>query len=124
LCGFATHDQANWDDYLPFAEYANNSSVHRSTKRTPFELHLGYEPPLLVDLIADLQRPQANESAKTLQGCEFVERLQGILGVARDELRDAQDEQTAEANKSRRPIDPAITAGATEFSDRKDLPMM
>jgi len=68
LSGFATHDQANWDDYLPLAEYAYNCSVHRSTKMTPFELDLGYEPPLPLDLIADLQRPQANESAKTLQG--------------------------------------------------------
>jgi len=80
LRGFTTHDQANWDDYLPLAEYGYNSSVHRSTKMTPFELDLGYEPPLPLDLIADLQRPQPNESAKTLQGREFVERLQRILG--------------------------------------------
>jgi transposase InsO family protein len=123
LRGFTTHDQANWDDYLPLAEYAYNSSVHRSTKQTPFELDLGYAPPLPLDLIADLQRPQANASAKTLQGREFVERLQRILGVARDQLHDAQDEQTAEANKSRRPIDPAITAGAKVFLDTKDLPI-
>jgi len=123
LGGIATHHQANWDDYLPLAEYAYNSSVHRSTKITPFEVDLGYEPPLLMDLIADLQRVQANESAKTLQGREFVKRLQHILGVARDELRDAQDIQTAEANKSRRPIDPAITAGVKVFLDTKDLPI-
>jgi hypothetical protein len=100
LGGFATYDQANWDDYLPLAEYAYNSSVCRSTKQMPFELHPGYEPPLSLDLFADLQRPQANESAKTLQGREVVERLQSILCVARDELRDARDKQTAEANKS------------------------
>jgi transposase InsO family protein len=41
LGGFATHDQANWDSSLPLAEYAYNSSVHRSTKLTPFELDLG-----------------------------------------------------------------------------------
>jgi len=121
LGGFATHDQANWDDYLPLAEYAYNSSVHRLTKLTPFELDLGYEPPLPLDLIADLQRQQANESTKTLQGCELVERLQHTLGVARDELRDAQDKQTAEVNKSRHPIDPAITASAKVFLDTKDL---
>jgi hypothetical protein len=45
------------------------------------------------------------------------------LGVTRDQLHDAQDEQTAEANKSRRPIDPAITAGAMVFLDTKDLPI-
>jgi len=30
--------------------------------------------------------------------------------VANDELHDAPDEQTAEGNKSQRPINPAITA--------------
>jgi hypothetical protein len=92
-------------------------------KYDAFELDLGYEPPLPRDLIADLQRPQANESAKTLQGRVFVERLQRILGLARDELRDAQDIQMAEANKSRHPIDPAINAGARVFLDTKDLPI-
>jgi len=67
---------------------------------------------LPLDLIADFQWPQANESAKTFQGHEFVEQLQRILGVARDELYDVQDKQMPEANKSPRPIDPAITAGA------------
>jgi hypothetical protein len=73
--------------------------------------------------MADLQRLQANESAKILQGHEFVKRLQRILGVARDELRDAQDLQTAEANNSQRPIDPAITVCAKGFLDTKDLPI-
>jgi len=89
----------------------------------PFELDLGYEPPLPLDMIADRQRPQANESAKALQGHEFVEQLQRILRVARDELRDAQDKPTAEANKSRHPIDLAIIAGAKVFLDTKDLPI-
>jgi hypothetical protein len=57
---FATNDQANWDDDLPLAEYAYNSSVHRSTKLTPFELDLGFELPLPQDLSADLQQAQAN----------------------------------------------------------------
>jgi hypothetical protein len=123
LRGFATHYQANSDDYLPLAEYAYNSSVHRSMKLMPVELDLGYEPPSPLDLIADLQRPQGNESAKTLQGRKFVEQLQRIFGVPRDELRNDQDEQTAEANKSRRPIDPTITTGANIILDTNDLPI-
>jgi len=123
LHGFSTHDQANWEDYLPLVQYAYNSSVHRSTKQTPFELDLGYEPPLPFDLIADLQPPQANESVTTLPGREFVEPLQHILGVARDEMRDAEYKQTVEANMSRRPIDPVITTGAKVFSYIKDLPI-
>ena len=42
LCGFATHNQTNWTDYLPLVEYVYNSSVHRSTKQMAFELDLAY----------------------------------------------------------------------------------
>jgi len=55
LRGVATHDQALWDDYLPSVEYAYNSSPHRSTKQTSFELDLGYQPHLPLDLITDPQ---------------------------------------------------------------------
>jgi len=78
---------------------------------------------LLLDLSADLQRLEANESANNLQGGEFVERLQRSSGIAKDELCDAQDQQTAEANKSRPPIDPAITTSAKVFLDTKDSPI-
>jgi hypothetical protein len=71
--GFATHYQSNWDNYFSLAEYAYNPSVHSSTKQTPFELHLGYELPLPLDLIADLQPPEANESPKTKLRRTFVE---------------------------------------------------
>lgn len=89
----------------------------------PFELDFGYQPPLRLDLITDLQLPQANESAKPLQGHEFPKRWQHILGVARDGLRDAQDNPKAEANMSHGPINPAITAGASVFLDSEDLPI-
>jgi len=89
LCAFATPDQANWDSYLPSAEYAYNSSVHHSTQQTCFELNLDYELLLPLNLIADLQWPQANKSSKTLPGREFVERLRHILAVSRGALQDA-----------------------------------
>jgi hypothetical protein len=123
LRGFTTHDQANWDDTLPLVEYAYNSSVYHSTTQMPFGLDLGYTPASTLDLIADLLQPQANKSAKTSQGREFIEQLQHIFRVARDQLHDAQEEQTAEGIKSQRPIDPAITTGAKVFLDTKDLPI-
>jgi len=39
--GYATHDQPNWDDYLPLAEDGYNCSVHHSMQPTPFELDHG-----------------------------------------------------------------------------------
>jgi hypothetical protein len=61
--------------------------------------------------------------ARTLQGGEFIERLQCSLGVARDELRNAQNEQMTEANTSRCPIDSTITAGTKVFLDTKEMPI-
>lgn len=59
--------------YLPSAEYAYNPSLLSLTKQMPFELDRGYESPLPLDVIADLQQLHADETAKTLQGGEFVE---------------------------------------------------
>jgi len=49
LNGFATHNQVNWDDYLPLPENAYNSSVQHSTKQTRFEFDLGYELTMPLD---------------------------------------------------------------------------
>ncbi|KAK3506451.1 hypothetical protein QTP70_000623 [Hemibagrus guttatus] len=41
------HDhQHNWSQYLPWAEYAQNSLCQESTYLTPFQWILGYQPPL------------------------------------------------------------------------------
>jgi hypothetical protein len=39
LKAFATHSSEAWDQMLPVAEFAYNSSVHRSTKMTPSGAH-------------------------------------------------------------------------------------
>jgi hypothetical protein len=123
LHGFATYHQANWDDYLPLAEDSYYSSVPHLTRQTLFVLDLRYELHLPLDLIADLQWPQDNESAKSLQGREFVERLQCILGITKDELQDALVNPMAERNRARFPIDHAITPGAKVFLYTKVLPI-
>jgi hypothetical protein len=78
LRGFETQDQGNWVDYIPLAEYADNFSIHGLTKQMAVELYLGSEPPLLLDIIADLQQQQANELSKMMEGCRFVEGLPRI----------------------------------------------
>jgi hypothetical protein len=61
LFRFTTQAQASWDDYFTFSEDTYNFSVARSTKQMPFELDLSDEPPLVVDLVADLQWPKPNQ---------------------------------------------------------------
>src|SRR6266436_5340870 len=47
---FISHQQDDWANWLPLAEFAYNNKVHVATRRTPFELdagqhtHLGVEP--------------------------------------------------------------------------------
>ena len=41
----------NWDNVLPQAEFAFNSSTNRTTRYSPFEVAYGMKPKQLVDLI-------------------------------------------------------------------------
>jgi len=77
LHGFTTHDEANWDDYLPIAQYECNCSVYHPMKQMPLELDLSDYSPLLLDLIAHLQWPQANKLAISLQSHEFTNNCSG-----------------------------------------------
>jgi hypothetical protein len=42
----------NWEDCLPFIEFAYNRSVHSTTEFSPFEIVYGFNPLTLMDLIA------------------------------------------------------------------------
>jgi hypothetical protein len=120
LQAFATSQVDEWDQLLPLAEFAYNSSIHRSIKVAPFKADLGYRRDLPLDSIARLTGKQSKSS---LQGGEFADRLERILRIAQDHLMDAQDTQAADVNRHRQPVDPRIKAGAKVFLDAKDLPI-
>ena len=44
LRAFVNYKQDNWSELLHFAEIAMNNAVNSSTKRSPFEINLGYHP--------------------------------------------------------------------------------
>src|SRR5258707_3762016 len=46
---FMSHQQDDWADWLPLAEFAYNDKVHAATHQTPFELDVGQHPCLGVE---------------------------------------------------------------------------
>src|SRR5258707_2938515 len=46
---FVSHQQDNWADWLPLAEFAYNNKVHTATRRTLFECDAGQHPCLGVE---------------------------------------------------------------------------
>ncbi len=67
---FINHQQNNWADLLPLAQYTHNSWPSATTKKTPYELILGYTP--------KMHQPQ-----RTGNMPETKERLEQILEARR-----------------------------------------
>lgn len=43
---YINNQQSNWDEWIPMATFSFNTSVHSSTKFTPYELVFGFSPTL------------------------------------------------------------------------------
>jgi hypothetical protein len=74
---------------------------------TPFRLDVGWNPDIPRSARATAART-GRPSASTLRGNEFADRLERLLGVARDARRDAQDGQVVDANRHRQAVDRRI----------------
>jgi hypothetical protein len=84
---FTNHQQDDWVDWLPLAEFAYNNAVHEATGQTPFFLNKGRH---LRTLESD-PLPRVETSAE-----EFLQHIKKATKSAEDSLRKAK-----EAMKSR-----------------------
>jgi len=114
LRAYGTHHQDTWDDLLAIVEYSYNSITHKATRKTLFELDLGYQPRLLTDIAV-----QAVKGSQSLEAVDFTTKMTCLLAEAQETLREAQDEQTAEANKKRR--NHTFKVGDSVYVDTKKL---
>ena len=81
---YVNDNQDNWDEFLPQLTYAYNTSVHDSTKFSPFEMTYGYVAKIPIDLMypdrnnlmlsKNSPRPNRTET-RTIKFCDTVEEF-------------------------------------------------
>ncbi|MCW4335043.1 MAG: RNase H-like domain-containing protein [Candidatus Thiodiazotropha endolucinida] len=92
LSKYVSANQKDWDDYLPLLLLAYRSSVHESTKQTPYMMMFGRHALLPIDLLCC---PPTTETKTTSHGyvLGLQERLQKVHNLARSEMTKASDRQ-------------------------------
>ena len=66
LCKYIQEKKEKWDDYLDTCSFAYNTSKHKSTKFTPFEIMFGRKAILPLDLDAGVHQGPCNEAEVTI----------------------------------------------------------
>ena len=92
LSKYISTNQRDWDEYLPLLMLAYRSSVHESTRQTPYVMFFGRHALLPIDLTCC---PPCTE--RKLSSHEYVlelqERLQTVHKFARSEMTKASNRQ-------------------------------
>jgi len=92
-----TRDQPQtWFDWVPWAEFSYNTSVHSSTKVTPFEVVYGVPPPSLLTYVPSTSKVQAVD--------EHLRDRDYILCELRRNLLLAQNRMKCQADQHRRDV--------------------
>lgn len=83
---YVNNEQSNWDQWLDFAMFSYNTSVHTSTKFTPFELVFGIKPSLPSSITKEPEFKYTYENYID----ELVLKLQKSRKTARDHLLESK----------------------------------
>src|SRR5258708_3206498 len=82
---FVSHQQDNWANWLPLAEFAYNNKVHVATCRTLFELNVGQHPRLGVEPMRTSTVEAADTFARQLDCAQ--EEAKATLEQAADDMK-------------------------------------
>ncbi len=94
LRSYCSREQDKWSEFLPWAEYAQNSLTHSSTGLTPFQCVLGYQPPMF---------PWSGEPSMVPSVDDWIKRSERVWDSAHVRLQRAVRSQRIQADRRRRP---------------------
>ncbi|SCZ88693.1 BZ3500_MvSof-1268-A1-R1_Chr10-2g03048 [Microbotryum saponariae] len=104
--------QNDWSKHLATVEFVINSSVNRSTGKTPFEVVLGFTPELTP--IAPVYGSTVSQAVESI-----MEQRETVIAEARDTLAIAKIRQANQSNKARK-SEPEFAVGDKVLVDSRD----
>ncbi|KAK3532112.1 hypothetical protein QTP86_008400 [Hemibagrus guttatus] len=111
LRSYCSREQQQWSEFLPWAEYAQNSLIHSSTGLTPFQCVLGYQPLLF---------PWSGEPSDVLAVEEWYRLSQEVWERAHVRLQRAVRRQRIQADRRRHPH-PSYQVGQKVWLSTRNL---
>jgi hypothetical protein len=112
---FVNHQQDDWVQWLPLAEFAANNGVSESTKCTLFFAVHGVDPRMSFSGEPTQERDQQRGEADKVQGV-----MQQVHEHLRVEMRRSQAVQEEGANRRRVPA-PNIQVGSNVWLDARNV---
>ena len=110
---FCHRNPSTWSSFLPWVEYAHNTLVSSSSGLSPFEVSLGYQPPLF---------PAQETDVAVTSPDDHVQRCRRVWEKTRNALLQSRDRSARSANRRRIPA-PVYTPGQEVYLKAKHLPI-
>ena len=98
LRSYVLYAQDNWDQILPFVEFAYNNSINDTTTHSPFFLNYGKHPRTPMSLLAEDNSSPMEEVEK------FLRRMHDSKAAAQQAIAKAKANQKKYADKKRREL--------------------
>jgi len=115
VCTIIQKNLKNWEDCLPFIEFAYNRSVHSTTDFSPFEIVYGFNPLTLLDLL-----PLPVNEMISLDGQKNAEMVKKLHESVRQHI-EKNEQYPTKANKGHRQLIfafPFLSTGSLSFFSR------